>query len=298
MPFGPMGHVYDWRAVQAYCAESRDPLFGVSGAMLQESGKGKIVLLHKAVISAIGRFPIHNQTIGDCVSHGFGLAVDVLKCVEIVVSGEDEEFVSETATEAIYAYSRVEIGGGRLGSGDGSVGAWAAKAVQFGTLLRQKYPSVDLTAYSGALAKSWGMPRAGLPDALEGIARLHPVRTSSLVTSYEQVRDAIANGYPVAICSQQGFGDRRDEKGFARPSGTWSHCMAVTGIDDSDSRPGALVNNSWGPDWIGGPKRHDQPDGSFWADAEVIDRMVSRDPDSHVISGYDGYPKQNPFESA
>jgi hypothetical protein len=50
--------------------------------------------------------------------------------------------------------------------------------------------------------------------------------------------------------------------------------------------------NSWGPDWIDGPKRHDQPDGSFWIDAEVCDRMF-REHDSFTGSDVVGYPAQS-----
>jgi hypothetical protein len=49
--------------------------------------------------------------------------------------------------------------------------------------------------------------------------------------------------------------------------------------------------NSWGADWISGPKRHDQPDGSFWVDADVAERML-RGQDSFAVSGYEGYPAQ------
>jgi hypothetical protein len=67
--------------------------------------------------------------------------------------------------------------------------------------------------------------------------------------------------------------------------------MVVIGIDDKHTRPGALVMNSWGTNWVSGPTRHDQPVGSFWVDAEVIDRMVKQK-DSFALSGFIGYPKQ------
>ncbi len=51
----------------------------------------------------------------------------------------------------------------------------------------------------------------------------------------------------------------------------------------------------WGGNsFVDGPKRHGQPDGSFWADASVINRMCAQG-DSFAMSSYAGYPKQNYF---
>ena len=271
------------------------PIFGSAAPFLAGSGKGKVVLLHKCVEEVTGKsFPIHYQTIGDCVSHGWGLGIDVLKCVQISIDKRPEQWTNETATEVIYAGSRVEIGGGRLGNGDGSLGAWAADWVaKYGIIARGQYGSIDLREYDGQRAKSWGGARAGVPDDLEPIAKEHPVKTVSLVRSYEEARDAIANGYPVPVCSMQGFASQRDSKGFAKAQGTWPHCMLFMAVDDADGRPGLLCMHSWGPNWIGGPKRHDQPDGSFWVDAAVADRMLD-DGDSFAISNFQGYPSRRP----
>ncbi len=286
------GWSYDWRAVDEFVATLRRPMFCTGAAPLAGSGEGKTVLLHQAVERVAGQFPVRTQTIGDCVSHGWALAVDVLKAVEID-NGESESWKTITATEPIYASSRVEVGGGRLGNGDGSYGAWAARAVQeYGTLLRQRYGRYDLSTYSGSKARQWGRRNGGVPDDLEPAMREHPVRSVSLVASYEEARDAIANGFPVPVCSNQGFSSRRDPEGFARPRGNWAHCMCFVSVDD-DRRPGLLCVNSWGASWITGPKRHGQPDGSFWVDADVAHRMLSRQPDSYAISNFEGYPSRD-----
>jgi hypothetical protein len=291
MPLGPMGHVYDWRQIEQSLAESPTPSFAAAGRMLYESGKGKISLPFIALERLLGQFPIHEQTIGDCVSHGFGTGIDVLQAVEIQ-SGENERWVAETATESIYAISRVERGKRQLGRGDGSVGAWAADAVsKWGVLQRIQYDGVDLRQYSGQRAKAWGWD--GLPDILEPKASPFRCGVVSLCDSYEQARDAIANGYPVAVCSNEGFEDKRDADGFARPSGSWAHCMVFVGADDTAKRPGLLCMNSWGKHWISGPKRHGQPDGSFWVDADIANRMLARNPDSWALGSFSGYPGRN-----
>lgn len=289
-----MPQLFGWvdrpRDVEAALATMPRPLFAQAGRPIADSGKGKVVLLHEALNSVLGTFPVHDQKIGDCVSHGWGLCVDILKAVEILLLKEPEAFIAETATEQIYHTSRVDIGRGQLGNEDGSLGAWAAKAVtQYGIALRKKYGSVDLTNYSGSLAKQWGNRGAKLPADVDAEALEHSVRTTSLVTTYEEARDAIANGYPVAVCSMVGFQERRDNEGFAKASGQWAHCMAFIAVDDAHSRPGLLCMNSWGPGWISGPKRHNQPDGSFWVDADTANRML-KDRDSFALSSFAGYP--------
>lgn len=233
-------------------------------------------------------YGVHN-----CVSMGAACGVDVLRCVQHFLLNTSEDWIAECATEPIYAFSRVEIAGGQLGGGDGSNGIWAAKAMkQYGILIRKKYGNIDLSVYSGQRARQWGMPRAGVPDELEPIAKEHIVKNYSQVRTWEEARDALANGYPVTIASNAGFTSTRDKDGFARPSGSWAHQMCLTAMKD-DGRPGALIQNSWGPNWIGGPKgEHDIPDGSFWCDAEVLERNILSAGDSWALSNFDGFPPQ------
>jgi hypothetical protein len=265
------------------------PVFSDVWGSTKGSGKGKKVLLYEYIRKASGgSFPTRKQTVGDCVSQGAAYAVDAVKAVDIVINGDFEEWVAETATEDIYGGCRVQIGNGRL-KGDGAVGAWAAKYVnEYGALPRGKYGNVDLTTYSGNRARDWGKRGKGVPKSLIPIAKQHPILTVSRVDSYEQVRDLICNGYAVTIASNQGFDSRRDKEGFAKPKGNWAHQMSILGVDDEHKRPGVLVQNSWGR-WNGGPKRHDQPDGSFWVDAEEIEKTVLKKGDSWAFSGYEGF---------
>jgi hypothetical protein len=287
----PTGWIDDHRHVDRVLGALPHPIFGVTARPIRDSGKGKTVLFYQAARQVVGRDLCHFQTIGDCVSHGYGLMIDMLKCMQII-AGQREKFSAETATEVIYGGSRIDIGGGQAGRGDGSVGAWASQYIStHGTLARGKYGNVDLSEYDGNVARAWGAPGAGVPVQLDPIIREHPVRTISLVQNYNEARDAIANGYPVVVCCTQGFNQERDQDGFARQVGTWGHCQCFIGVDDAFKRPGLLCMNSWGPDWITGPKRLDQPDGSYWVDAEVVDAMLG-EMDSFAGSGFVGFPAQ------
>lgn len=286
------GWIDDPFAVNAVMEQLPFPVFGDVSQSIKGTGKGQVALLYDIIRKVAGTFPLRNQKIGDCVSMGTAYCVDAAKAVDIWIKKEFELWIAETSTEDIYGGSRVQIGKGRIGSGDGSVGAWAARYVnEFGALARQKYGDIDLTVYDGQRARSWGMPRKGAPAELLPFAKEHPIQTISQVNTYEEVRDLIANGYAVSICSNQGFSNKRDKDGFASPQGSWAHCMSILGVDDSFKRPGVLIQNSWGV-WNSGPKRHDQPDGSFWCDAEVLERNILSRKDSWAFSGYEGYKPQ------
>jgi hypothetical protein len=289
-------------AVEVWANKMSRPFFSQQGQHLIGSGKGRRIFLWKFLERAMGkRLVPHDQGIGDCVGQGWGRGVDVLTAVQIFLHNRPERWVAEASTESIYVLSRMEVGGGRI-RGDGSHGVWAAEAVrEYGVLLRQSYLAgkYDFTEYSSAKARSWAHKcrrctswGGGLPDELEPVAKEHPVRTTTLVTSWEQARDAIANGYPVVLCSNQGFDKTRDDQGFLTPRGKWYHCMLLAGIDTISKRHGGLIINSWGENWVDGPTQWEQPSGSFWAEPDVIDSMLKQE-DSFALSNYKGYPGQN-----
>lgn len=282
-----MGWVDKPREVDLIKSQMQHPLFSGAAPLLRGTGKGKKALLHQYYTQLGIPFPLRHQTDSDCVSMGTALAVDTRKVAEII-QGERESWVAQTSTEDIYSGSRMIIGGGRI-SGGGSVGIWAAKYINknnYGTLIRKKYSFADLTTYSGQRAAQWGNQKQS--QALLDEAKLHPIGDFTSIENYEDVCDALYNDYPVIVCSQQGFSSTRDVDGFARPQGSWAHCMCFIAFDDEYKRPGVLCVNSWGPNWISGPKRHEQPDGSFWISPETVNRMCSMG-DTFSIANFDGF---------
>ncbi|HWA98446.1 MAG TPA: Hint domain-containing protein, partial [Pirellulales bacterium] len=156
----------------------------------------------------VGDIAAHN-----CVSWGWAHAVDELSAVDWKL-GKNGEW-KPVATEPIYGGSRVQARGVSQGGwSDGSYGGAAAKWVRdWGVLYRQPYDKVDLTTYSANRAKQYG--NYGCPKELEGVARQHPVKSVTLVTNFDEAAAAISNGYPVPVCSGQGFTSTRDKDGFA-----------------------------------------------------------------------------------
>jgi hypothetical protein len=279
------GWIHDPEEVDRQLATMPRPLFKSAAPGLGGSGSGKTTLLYKAFkeVNKGSYIDYPSQTIGDCVSHGYGHGVDLLEAVQIALGRKNEVF-HQTATEAIYGLARVDIGGQRGSILDGAVGAWAAKAVStIGTVDRDV-----VGPYDGSRAKNWGAQ--GVPDSIKAEAGLHKVKTVSLVSTYEELEDALANGYPVPVCSNQGFTLRRDQDGFCLPQGRWGHCMLIVGVR-AGSRPGACFMQSWGAEMPSGPLGLDQPPNSFWADRDVVAGMLAMQ-DSFALSQFDGYPGQ------
>lgn len=258
-------------------------LFSDEAKSLKGSGAGKTVLLYEAARQVMGRdLDSGPQAIGDCVGWAFAGAVDLLACVEIVAGeAESYDWDGRASTEVIYALSRREYGSANRWV-DGSSSSWAATAVRKGgTLSRRR-----VGAYDPDRARSWG--RTGLPNDLEEEAANHRVAKAALVASYGEARDALANGYPIAIGSNVGFETARDADGYCARKGKWAHCMKFVAVKD-DERPALLCLNSWGEVSPTGPQgKCAIPAGSFWVDAETCDVMLKQR-GAFVLAGFSGY---------
>lgn len=270
------------------------PVFSDVWTPLKGTGIGKIIVLTDIIEKVAGSFKSRYQGTTDCVAEASGLAVDIAKAVDIWVNKEFEEWISITSSEEIYGGSRNIIGQGRLGNSGGSIGAWASKwLTDYGALPRGKYGNIDTTVYSKDRANKWGNPKFGVPSELIPYIKLHPLQITSQVSSYEQARDLIANGYPITVCSNLGFSNQRDKNGVSKPSGSWAHCMCIIGVWDDGNIQRLCIMNSWGENWNGGPRTHNQPDGSFWVEADIVEKYMFSQNDSWAFSGYTGFePKE------
>lgn len=227
------------------------------------------------------------QGIGDCVGWGWSQLVNLISSIEISM-GAPFKF-ELTAVESIYGASRCEIGKQWNSYSDGSVGAWAARAIT--TLGTLSYPALlrlgeKLGVYSKERSKLYGAK--GLPDAYEPEARQRIVKATSLVTNYEDAAALIQSGYPVVVCSNQGFTMTRDAEGYCQPKGRWNHCMIFIAVR-ADARKGLCCLQSWGKNTPSGPTAHNQPDNSFWVEPKTANYMLSQR-DSFTGSSLLGYP--------
>lgn len=260
---------------QGFLAAQHPGLSQAAPGLIGDEADGQPILLYKAFQDVLGAVPEYPaQEIGDCVSFGHAHGLDLLQCVEIAL-GEPSEF-RETATEFIYATSR-EVGG-LLGRGDGSYGSAAVTAMQrMGICTREHLASVG--PYSGRTAKAWG--HRGAPAEFKALAESFRLGAAAKVTTWAELVAAVTNGFPVTICSNQGFTMNRDSQGFCQARGAWAHCMLIGGL--RFDRPGACILQSWGPTNPSGPTALGQPSFSFWADRPVVERIL-RQGDSWALS--------------
>ena len=225
------GWIPDPAGVESFLNDERTkhPLFGLASQGL-EASEGT-VLLYEPLLSLSPGWKRGSQGIGDCVSWGYELGCTTLAAIDIVLRREPEAWKGPFATEPIYGGSRVEAQGRRRGGyTDGSYGGAAAKWVRdFGLLLRDNYSERtgnnehDLREYDSRVAKQWGNYGCGGKQdkgELDQIAKEHPVKTVSMVTTFSEAAKAISNGYPVPVCSGQGFTSKRDGDGFCKAKGS------------------------------------------------------------------------------
>jgi hypothetical protein len=258
-------------------------------------------MLYPALLKCLPNWRRGSQgNVGSCVGWGASLAVDFVAACDVVYRKEPEVVRGRTVEASLYGFSRVEARGQRVNNGgDGSTGFHAAKSVRdFGAL----HYGID---YGGTVIpetdkqqrdRAWG--RMGVPDELEPYAKLRRCSETTLATTFEEAAAAIQNGYPVVVCSGQGFSMSRDEDGFCRPGGVWWHCMTLAACRWG-KRPGLLCFNSWGDsNTVGKHYPETMPvvvrNCSFWIDADVVTKMLSGR-DSYVYAGYSGFqPTQLP----
>jgi hypothetical protein len=234
------------------------------------------------VANAIG---VHN-----CVAFGCCRAVEYTMLAEIT-AGENEEF-RDLCTEVNYGGGRIEVGKGRLGRGDGSIGAWSAEFVKrWGSIDRAEYGKYDLRKYSEERCRAWGA--SGVPDDLEPEVKKYPISTITLVTTVQEAKKALAAGYGISVASDQGFSYTRDSNGICAPRGSWAHQMCICGYAKINGATYFRIDNSWGASTHTGPvgPGNPGPEG-FYAAESVIARMLAQK-DSFAYAGMKGFVPRN-----
>jgi hypothetical protein len=265
------------------------PLFGDAAPHLAGTWDGKSdIKLWDACIKVTGaNLPADKQTIGDCVSHGHARGIDYLQCVQIALNKANiNEFVEgkESAmSEGLYGNMRKRAG--QLSYSDGASGIWAVDS-----LLKDGCPVRNGKPYDGSLAKSYGAK--GTPDAIyqSGVSRL--LKQYILVKTPDEAADLLSNGYPITICSNQGFTMKRDADGICEASGSWSHCMLIIGMLMTAGVRTFVILQSWGQNTPSGPVTRNMPDNSFCCRESAFTRILNAR-DSYGLTSIPGFPSQD-----
>lgn len=274
--------------------------FGLAG-----SGEGKLSL---PFLFAYRHWPksrpCPGQTTGDCVSQAGAIAAQIL------IGVEAELMTPDPVTGIIEGYPELSAEGIANGviatepqygaRGHGGQGASCSTLQNWmmnkgGVLLRQNYPDVglDFTRYNSSVGHNWG--RSGTPAKVTAEGAKHQFRAATDCSTHEVVRDFVANGYPMWVCSGLGWSSSRDANGYSRQSGSWSHSWVVGGYDDRTETkekygfPLFLYMHNWGR-WNSGGRRIlgtdlDIAEGDFWGDARLLNRC-----ECTAMSNLNGWP--------
>ena len=283
------GYSPDREGTTAFLSTLAKPTLAQAGPDLALD-ESRDVFLGSALLSVAPDWKRGSQKIGSCVGWGWALSCDILAACDILLRNEAETYGGRVLEASIYAFSRVEVRGGRNLGGDGSYGGAAAKAVtKFGTLhYGQDYGGQRFTDNSGTREKTWG--RDGVPDSLEKYAAEHKVESVALVKSFEDAAKSIQNGYPVAVCSGMGFSMALRD-GYMTPMGGWAHCQMAAGVR-WNPEPAILVVNSWGDCYQGTFDKNLPPQfqrSAGWVKAKDFTRMIGPGEDSFALAGYSGF---------
>lgn len=241
---------------------------------------------------------------GSCTGFGGVTSIERSLASAIVARNGDRSEFTHFSEEVTYIGSRTL--GARAAGGQpmnprtqGSAGVYVKQFVtQWGMVPKGKYGAHDLTNYSAARAAQWRS--SGLPKELEAVAKKYPVKSAAKVTTWDQFKHAVGNGYGVSICATWSYSRQRDANGVALPTREgWAHCMAGDGyIVLPDGREFGHIENSWSRNQGAGPY-HIGPTGwgnpstaGFWASAESIERAL-REGNSYAYSDATGFaPKK------
>lgn len=294
------GYDPDPEGAREFAATLAKPTFALAAPDAVKFTEDKDVYLWRAMDRAhkdrygVAFTPSNQKNIGSCVAHALAHCFYASESVSYVM-GERDEPPLLAHQGACYGGSRVEArgkdGSGRSpvgGYSDGSTGYHAAKwARDWGVIYKKKYPSRDCTVSNPTIEREMGAFGCGGEDdngRLDAEAKQTPCEYIAKVTTWDELKAAIASGHPVLLASSQGFSRAPlDSQSFAAPSGRWLHAMTCVGI--RFDREGAAIMNSWGQYIKYSAPRvpADLPDGTFWADRKVVERMLASG-DCWVIS--------------
>lgn len=291
-------HLMGWiktppKQMNAFMATLPMPYFSDVNQKIKGTGKGTVLLYEFYRKLSGGKDGLKIQEGPDCTAFGADHALIHAEAADIVMRGDlDEWNPNGFSTEVIYAGSRVNVGGGRLGNGGGSYGSWTADFCnRFVIAPRAKYGRYDLTRYNYSTAANWGSPGVGVPREILEANKGKRIKTVSLVRTFQEVADCIANGIAVTIASNCGFTSTRDKYGRCRASGSWPHQMAIIGVINTNELQMVCIANSWGK-YMSGPLYLNQPEESFWCDASDLERYILSANDSWAYSDVVGFERK------
>jgi hypothetical protein len=309
---GGEGCIYDPDGAEE-CEAQEDGVFGDAAQKygIADSGKGKLSLLYPGVWKVSGREEWFqgkiSQCTGDCVSRSQShSAISTLAHAVLNGNGSWPDIPDESYRSGMPWSPTATYWLKHSGVSGWSCAAAARESKKIGLVIAKHYdnPSIgDLLKpenyKTSTIAKYChrGPPEDAFKDLNYCVTQTY---SRSNTSKFEEIRDALANGYGVSTCGGQGYSRSRDAHGVAKRSGHWSHALSLIGCDSTEwaiknyGEPLYLVLNSWGH-YMGKDRPHPQgntsipgiPAGSFWC---TVSSFSGRD--SYIFSSVKGFPPQ------
>ena len=280
--------------------------YGIAG-----SGANKLSLAYAAVWKVAGRDDFFHgsksQPTGDCVGRGCSHSLTgSLACAVFNGKGSwpeipDEQYKTGMPISPVGTYWCKK----------GGVSGWSCSTSMsrakdtIGLVVGVPYdnPNVNdlMTAAKYSTNTLSKYCKKGPPDDVIQSLNAHKMESYSKVKSFDELCDALQNGYFANSCGSQGFAKSRDEWGRAKRSGSWSHSMCVVATDSTEAARSKYNTagmvcflNSWGTSWIKGPREVQGksdlppiPKGAFWCKWEEVSSR-----DYNVCGVIKGFPPQ------
>ena len=293
---GAVGAYHSQRQKELLLDEVKEPdgealayKYGIVG-----TGAGKLSIPYKFAIEHWPNcWPCPGQETGDCVGHAGKNIGLVTIGVEAVLDKPDE--ITNLMEGWPIVTARAEKQGVVMCEnfygerGHRGQGASCYRLIRYGMndggiMLRMDYPSLgmDFTDYDVDTSIRWGGTKQGTPTEVDKIGAEHQYREATECKNHEVVRDMVAMGFPIWVCSSLGWSNKRDENGYSKKSGSWNHSWIIAGYDDRSETikrygfPLALFIHDWGRFNSGGTRilgtQYDIPEGTMWIDARLLDR--------------------------
>lgn len=246
----------------AIMAPDGEPLKGYAKRQIARGNHGVFPHLSGQVFGPNWNYA-YQQSRGVCVGCGTARAIEDSWIHAIAQKGVYGRPV-RVDVASIYAGSRTQrdLGNGRLGNSDGSVGSWAAKwAHDWGALEQQKVGSTDLRGLNEKAAVAWGKRGAGVPRSV--IDAIGDIEIACFFCKTpDDMLDAAYAGFGIAYCDDYTFG-AKNQDGISKLSQPAAHCTELLG--GAVSRGGEPMiggQQSWGNNKPGGPRTLTYRDGT------------------------------------
>jgi len=269
-----------------------------------KSDTNKIILTdfwkHPQVVAALGyAFPRFHQLTGSCVGAGGGNCLFTLMAIEVIRLGQAEQI---KLPFWLYTYGKSRQRGGIRGEGEGSFGSAYAEAAKLDGYIDIGFEDTpdptqnDGLVYTSNLEFKWSNG-AAIASKYNQEAKKHLVKSTSPVSSAEEARESIMNGFPITIATDyyigsaqiKGSGDNKAAIG--KLNGRGGHQTSIQAFWDNPDLGLIFGNqNNWDrsvypkdPGGLG--------DSACWM-SESDMNYACKNGEVYAFSQFDGFPAQ------